>query len=181
MTQQPCRQPASTRRHSRRCQNAHWRLRLSGQGDYQVGLGSSVWTRATAYVHSAVGRTGRGVRAQGASQTAYIGESGAGDPPVLGIDGLLELVAGVRRLREVQAETDVGGGGPPEPLCGRVQLAVAGGVGGRCAEVGGSDGAPRCRARVTHVPDVPRTGCLWGAFGWRRSNNLTLEMERARQ
>jgi hypothetical protein len=40
-------------------------------------------------------------------QTAYIGESGRGNPPVIGIDGLLAVVADVGRLRELQAEATV--------------------------------------------------------------------------
>src|SRR6266566_974642 len=48
--------------------------------------------------------------AQGASQTAYVGESG--HAPLIGIDGLLAAVAHVRRLREARAGQGGGGGSP---------------------------------------------------------------------
>ena len=81
---------------------------------------------------------------QGASRNAYVGESSRGEPPVLGIDGLLAVVAFVRRLRAVQAGADNGGGGrclemlpcPLEPA-GSGNRAGVGGVPGGEPGAGG--------------------------------------------
>src|SRR5262249_16300422 len=73
-----------------------------------------------------------------------------GDPPVIGIDGLLAVVAGVRRLREVRAGMAEGGerclgmmSCPPEPAgAGRRAGGgvVPGGGPGACGPAAGAAG-----------------------------------------
>src|SRR5512132_2315014 len=73
--------------------------------------------------------------AQGASQTAYVGESGHG--PLIGIDGLLAAVAYVRRLREARAGGGEGGG----PRCLQTQRCPpVSGPAGRGSVLGGVSG-----------------------------------------
>src|SRR5438034_11618985 len=83
----------------------------------------------------------RGRGSQGASQTAYVGESSRGEPPVLGIDGLLAVVVVVRRLREVQAGADKGGERCLEMLPCPLEPAGAGDRAGVGVVPGGEPGA----------------------------------------
>src|ERR1700750_875048 len=83
---------------------------------------------------------------QGASQTAYIGELYIAEPrrgesPLIGIDGLLPVVADVRRWREARAETGIGGERCLEMLPCPLEPAGAGGRAGVGGVPGGKPGA----------------------------------------
>src|SRR6266568_3557913 len=82
-----------------------------------------------------------------ASQLAYIDEPGMGNSPVIGVEGLLALVAAVQRWRDVQA----GGGGEGDGLRyqQRQPCSPVSGLGGRGPALGcvpggepGGGGAP---------------------------------------
>ena len=96
---------------------------------------------------------------QGASQTAYIGVSSRGDPPaVLGIDGLLAVVADVRRLREVRAGADEGGERCLEMLLCPLEPAGAGDRAGMGVVPGGRPGARGSSAGPAGRADGARDG-----------------------
>src|SRR5262249_61538146 len=91
-----------------------------------------------------------GSRVQGASRTAYVGESVAGNVPVIGIEGLLALAGTIVRLQAAWAGGGEGGG----PRCQLMQ---------RCPPVNGLAGRGSAGGGVSGGGPGPGAGSAGGA------------------